>query len=260
LGAVSGIFHANQASLRLAEKWPALADKRWIRLFTGFQPDDLLKRDPKPIAKREGDFVVCLLEDENGSNGPWKEAMDAVQIVNRMPSSERADRLVRLVLPDSGLAALKLTIPASGATDPLGLLSHCDAVLQPRVDASDQTVALVAAALASNVPVIAPDRGVVHEMLTHRRLRAGIALRTDGRSLLDVEGMVSALLRYLNRPELHAAHSDDARRLFDERLHINAISALCAEAYAHARDCLVFPRETPQNPARPQGPPARESA
>ncbi|APW60259.1 glycosyltransferase [Paludisphaera borealis] len=253
LASISGIFHESQASLKLAEKWPVLAGKRWIKMFSGFQPDALLQRDPIPISKRDGDFLVYLIDDGTGSKLFWKEAMDAVQIVNRMPSAERADRRVRLVLPDAAVAALKrdhrhhhlnrMTIPAPRAIDPLALLAQCDAALAPHAEAANEALSLVAAALACNVPVIAPDRGVVHDMLAHDRRRAGIFLPPNDRSVLDVDRMVSALLRYLKQPELHGEHSDDARRIFDERFHIDRTSAVCTESYFHARDFLIFPRE-----------------
>lgn len=271
LAAVSGIFHESPASLKLPEKWPALAGKRWISMVCGLQPDAWLQGDPTPLGKREGDFLVYLIHDEVGPKAVYKLAMDAVQIVNRMPASERSDRRVRLVVPDSALSSLwqenmqrrGMMIPASRSVDPLKFLAQCDAALAPDADASGEAAALAAAALASNVPVIAPDRGVVHDMIAHDRLCCGITAPANHRSLLDADRIASALLRYLGRPGVHASHCDDARRIFDERFHVDQTAALCSEAYLHARDFLVFPREPREaasNSARRQGLSARESA
>ena len=140
LAAVSGVFYENEASLTLAENRPELAGTRWLKTIDGFDPDALLQCRSTSFRKREGEFLVYLIDDEDGATRFQKEAMDAVRTVNSRPSSERGDRRVRLIMADSTFDMFtdqadkqsRTTTSAPRAIDPLALLTHCDAVLAPR--------------------------------------------------------------------------------------------------------------------------------
>ncbi|AMV39364.1 glycosyltransferase [Planctomyces sp. SH-PL62] len=255
LDLISGVFHETDPSPEFLKKWPELAARRWIPLCPGLQPDSSAASDAARIAKRDGEFLVFLIT--GGSEAPQasQDAMTAVRVLNRLPSAERAGRRVRLVLMESEMVS-------QGGRDASPLIAQCDVALVPREIPTAETSTWVAAALAGRLPVIAPDRGPIHDMLTLDRRTAGIVAKSNDQGGLDVDRMVTAMLRYLRHPDLYAAHRSRARSLFEVRFHIDQTAAVCVEAYFHARDFLVFPRETRPTIAIPERPrkASRESA
>jgi hypothetical protein len=78
----------------------------------------------------------------------------------------------------------------------------------------------------------------------------GMLLPLRSRSSVDVDHLVAAMLAYLNGPELHAAHCQGARRIFEERFTVDRIAATCAEAYLEA--CNVPVPVFPLGPESPR--------
>ena len=249
LATVSGVFHEASDPSRLAERRPELAGKRWLRLFEGLR-QDALPRPAGSIRKREGEFWVYLVSDDARLASDANAATAAVRLVNRLSAVERGGRRVRLVMADgagsSSPGAAPLTFSVPRAADELDLIAQCDVAIAPHAGDACRVSSRVAALLAHNIPIIAPDKGAIHDMLSSTASGAGLEVESDGRPTLSADRMAVALLRYLKRPDLLAAHRDRAGRLFDGRFRVDQSQAVCEEAYLHARDFLVFAR-----PARP---------
>ncbi|WP_165245813.1 glycosyltransferase [Paludisphaera soli] len=240
---ISGVFHQTPVAPALDEHWAELASRRWLLLFPGLKNDDTRVEKTGPIVKRQGEFLVYLVPGGAGSSRASRDAMTAVRILNRLPAVERGGRRVRLVLTEPGADPRDSAIAASADRDLRCLLGQCDAALAPAGELSAETSIHVAAALASHLPVIAPNRGPIHDMLTLDGCTAGIAPKANEHTGLDVHRMVAAMLRYLRQADLHADHVCRARQLFEARFDVRHAAHVCVEAYFHARDFLVFPRE-----------------
>ena len=240
---VSGVFH-DGADDPLLEDRPELAAKRRTFPPPGLRPD--FKLDPEAtIARREGEFLVFLIDQGSEARDA---AMRAVRVLNRTGSTERNGRRARLVAPDA-------------AADVLALMAQCDAAVAPGEALAAGTALRIAASLACRLPVVAPDSGPVHELLTVGGRTAGIAAPAGTEGVLDVDRLAEALLRYMRDPTLHEAHRERARALFDARFHVDRAAAACAEAYAHAHDFLAFPASPRPGAARDRAlKVARESA
>ncbi|MDG3003073.1 glycosyltransferase [Paludisphaera mucosa] len=258
---VSGVFYEGVASPALAEESPELSRKRWIPLFPGMQPDAVVESRTPPIARRDAEFLVFLIAGGSETQGDCADAMSAVRVLNRLPAAERGGRRVRLVLTGSASVALhgqggstanRVALTSSDPRDSMAVLAQCDAALAPHENLAAETSSYIAAALACHLPIIAPDRGPIHDVLTLDRRTAGLAAPSNEHGSLEVDRMVTAMLRYLRHPDLYAAHRARARSLFEARFHIDQTAAVCTEAYFHARDFLVFPRETRPTLALPE--------
>lgn len=250
LATVSGVFHEAADPSDLIKTRPEFGGKRWVRALHGLDPDAL----PEPTAtihKREGEVWVYLVTEESRSAEELKTAMDAIRIVNRLPSTERGGLRARLVEAGPGLGEWEL-------------MAHCDLAIAPHAGASRGVSARIAALLAHRIPIIAPDRGAVHDMLATDAGSVGLTVESDGRSTVSADRLAAAILRSLKRPDLHVDHREAAGRLFDERFHVERTSAVVGEAYLRARDLLIFTRAVgpePRTESRPAGGTAsRESA
>ncbi|KAJ3058642.1 hypothetical protein HK102_010382, partial [Quaeritorhiza haematococci] len=155
--------------------------------------DDTRVEKTGPIVKRQGEFLVYLVPGGVGSSRASRDAMTAVRILNRLPAVERGGRRVRLVLTEPGTDPRDSAIAASADRDLRCLLDQCDAALAPAGELSAETSIHVAAALASHLPVIAPNRGPIHDMLTLDGCTAGIAPKANEHRGLDVHRMVAAM-------------------------------------------------------------------
>lgn len=222
---ISGIFHEGSAD-ELLEARPELASKRWIRLVPGVSPEFAASDDAR-VARREGEFLLYLIDQGADVRDA---ATTAVRVVNRAASGERRGRRVRLVMADRPAEAL-------------AMLADCDAALAPAEWLAPGTSCQVAAALACRLPVIAPDSGPIHDLLTIDGRTAGIVAGAGEAGVLEVDRISASILRYLRDPALHDSHRDCAEALFDACFHPDRAAATCVEAYLHARDFLVFPGE-----------------
>jgi glycosyltransferase involved in cell wall biosynthesis len=231
---ISGVFYEGSAD-ELLQAHPELASKRWTALHPGLRPDFAVDGGSS-ITRRDGEFLVYLIDQGSDAR---HTAMAAVRVVNRAASGERRGRRVRLVMADR-------------PSDALALLADCDAGLAPGESLAAETSCQVAAALACRLPVVAPDSGPIHDLLTIDGRTAGIAAEANGDGVLEVDRIAASILRYLRDPALHDAHRDLAGSLFEARFHVDSSAATCVEAYLHARDFLVFPGE-----ARPAASPGR---
>ena len=244
---ISGVFYDGEQALALADARPELASKRWLPLYPGVLQAVSVDR-PERIARRDDEFLVFLIAAGRDARRIRDDAMAAVRRLNRMATADRKGRRVRLVVSESGEPGFarqdRTTVVSPVHRDPMGLMAQCDAALAPMQDVVGDVSGHIAAALACHLPIIAPDRGPIHDLLTMDRRTAGVAAPPNDRGGLDVDRMVAAMLRYLRHPDLYAAHRDRARVLFDARFHVDQSASVCTEAYLHARDFIVFPRET----------------
>jgi len=262
LATISGVFHEASDPARLVEKLPELAGKRWIRMLEGLNPD-ALPETTAPSLKRDGEFWVFLLADEARLSADSESAMTAVRLINRLSFAERGGLRVKLIMPgavdESSPDAAGSGPSAREGVDELALIARCDIAIAPRAGEVHRVSSRVAALLAHKVPIIAPDKGAIHDMLASDDSRSDLAIETDGRSALSTDQLAAAILRYIKRPDLHSAHRDRAGRLFDARFRVEQTSAVCEEAYLHARDFLVFARAA-RSDRQIENRPAREIA
>ena len=259
LATVSGVFHEGADARGLAASRPGLAGKSWIRLYDGLNPEALAVPET-PIRKRDGEFLVYLVTDDERRDPDSQSAMAAVQLVNRLSSAERGGRRVRLVLPDGSVAA---SLDSEGL-DEFAVMAQCDTAIAPNAGDSCRVSPRIAALLARRIPVIAPNAGAIRDMLSPAPRQAGLEVPSDGRPTLAADRAATAILRYLREPNLHGAHRDGAGELFDARFRVDHAAAICAAAYHHTRDFLVFapePRVSSSPDVRPTpGIVSRESA
>ncbi|WP_165073527.1 glycosyltransferase [Paludisphaera rhizosphaerae] len=235
---ISGVFYEDPSALSVSETRPELASKRWIRLHPAFGMETSAFPASPKIIRRDGEFLVYLIADDPA------EAMAAVRIVNRLGAAELGGRRVRLVMTGPPIEeADRATAVAVPHGDPRGLMSQCDAALAPQANPGPEALGLAALAFSCRLPIIAPEGGVIHELATLDGLTAGIAAKLDGRASLDAHRMAAAILRYLGDADLYDAHCDLAGAVSDANFRIERAAAVCSEAYAHARDFVVFRRD-----------------
>ncbi|WP_337175535.1 glycosyltransferase [Paludisphaera sp.] len=222
---LTGIFHEGPID-EIIEARPELAGKRWTPLYPGLR-GAIPVEGRTPIARREDEFLVYLIDQ-----GPEARdaAMSAVRVVNRTASGERGGRRARLVMADEQV-------------DALALLSRCDAAVAPMAGIGVGVARQVAATLACRLPVVAPDSGPVHELLTIDDRAAGIAAPAGADGLMEADRVAASILRYMRDEALLEAHRDRAAALFEARFHVDRAAESCVEAYFHARDFLVFASE-----------------
>lgn len=238
---ISGVFHEDPNAEEIRGARPELASKRWIHLHPALRADAAADVDAPRIMRRDDEFLVFLVADDVQAAG---DAMTAVRIVNRVASIERGGRRVRLVMTAPGAEAsdrsTAISIPFA---DPRGLVKQCDAVLAPRAKLAPEALGVVALAFSCRLPLIAPDEGPIHELSTLDGRTAGVAPMLDGREILDVDRMAAAIVRYLRDADLYEDHCDLAAAVFNARFRVERVAAVCAEAYLHARDFVVFRRD-----------------
>lgn len=251
---ISGVFHDSIEPPSPSEEWDALASRRWISLPPGVRPNQGQASRERRLIRRGGEFLVYLIEGGPAAAEARRNAMTAVRVVNRMHASERGGRRARLVLLDPNTPHVR---DHEAAT----ILADCDVALAPGEAVAPGVAETIALATCFHVPVIAPDRGAVHELLSVRGLAAGVAREPNDKGVLDVDRIASAVLRYLRDPLLQADHAHRARALFDARFRVERTAAACVEAYLHARDFLVFRGEARRpGPTNPSALESRESA
>lgn len=235
---ISGVFYEDPSALAVFETRPELASKRWIRLHPAFSPETSTLLAAPKIVRRDGEFLIYLIADDAA------EAMAAVRIVNRVGAAAHDGRRVRLVMTGSASeGADRATAVAVPHGDPRGVMSQCDAALAPQANSGPEALGLAALAFSCRLPIIAPEGGVMHELATLDGLTAGIAAKLDGRESLDAHRIAAAILRYLGDADLYEAHCDLAGAVYDANFRVERAAAVCAEAYAHARDFVVFRRD-----------------
>lgn len=242
---ITGVFHEALDPAGIIQRRPELAGKRWIRMLDGLNLDAL----PSPAAsirRRADEFLVFLISDDARLAVDAQSASAAIRLINRLPPSERGGRRARLVAPGEANPAFSAT-PLFASSSSLGgdesaLIPQCDVAVAPHVGDARRASSRVAALLARKIPIIAPDKGSVHDMLSEASSGAGLTVGSEGRSTLSVDQLAAAILQYLRNPDLHAAHRELAGRLVEDRFRVEQTAAACEEAYLHARDLIVFPK------------------
>jgi glycosyltransferase involved in cell wall biosynthesis len=249
-GAVGALFYEHESELTVFERLSIPSPRRWVRLSPGFDPELIRRGEDDVDPRRRGDFRFLVIPPDSWAEPAWAEAIAAVRFINTrlvdQPGNRRA-RLVRLA-DRSALDRFSDRVASEdcidvlpGPIDPVAALRQCDAVLAPHVSAPREASSWAVAALGCSRPVIAAGHDVMVELLAGLDGEAGMLLPLRGRSGVDVEDLIAAMLAYLNAPELHAAHCRGARRIFEERFTVDRIAATCAEAYLEACNALTFP-------------------
>lgn len=251
LATVSGVFHEASDLGDLIESRPELASKRWIRAFDGLDPDALVGASTT-IDKREDELWVYLVTSGGRSAEDLQSAMAAIRIINRLSSVERGNLRVKLVAPSAvdspSAVGIGSAITARDGVGELALISRCDLAIAPHAGQSRRVSSRIAALLAHQVPIIAPDRGAIRDMLASDIGEVGWTVESEGRPTVSADRLAAAILGALRRTDRRAEHREAARRLFEDRFHVDRTSAVVAEAYLHARDLLVFSRAARSEP------------
>ena len=247
LGSAKGVFYEHERELAIFDRLAIDPPARLSRLLPGL---GRVGHENGTLLKLGEEFRFFLAPAKGVGTRGCDDAIAAARIVNVLPAGVRGHRRARLVLlaDQPAAEAIRAGLQPDDAVecrpepeDPLAALARCHVALLPDAPMGGDAAYWAIAALACGRPVIAADRGAVPEIIAHEGREAGMLLPLTGRSSVDLDRLVAAMLAYLKLPEMYAAHRRYARQIFDKRFAADRIAATCVEAYLEACNVLAFP-------------------
>jgi glycosyltransferase involved in cell wall biosynthesis len=237
LRACQGVLYCTRRNLSIFEEKNLPYPPICLQLFNGFDPAEVPPARKRQPAKDV--FVFCLCSRAIAEKG-WREAILAVQAINRLPPAKRANKHARLVLVGDGPFALELKqeFGDDPAIDFRGyvqrvteVIVEADAGLLPSRFVSESVPSTIVEYLACGLPVIATDLGSIPEMISVEGTAAGLVLSLNGRLTIDPDALALLMLKYMSDRALYDRHRKNARQLFHRLFDINVIARKYAENF-----------------------------
>jgi glycosyltransferase involved in cell wall biosynthesis len=237
-----GVFYSTRRNLGIFEEKKLPYPPICLQVFNGFDPAEVPSARKRQSSKDV--FVFCLCSRAIAEKG-WREAILAVQAINRLPPVKRANKRARLVLVGDGPFAEELkqefgddpAIAFRGYVQRVTeVIADADAGLLPSRFVSESVPSTIIEYLACGLPVVATDLGSIPEMISIEGTAAGLVLPLNGRLTIDPDALASLMLKYMNDRALYDCHRKNARLLFHRLFDIDVIARKYAENFVDRRE------------------------